>query len=198
MASWQTPDCRSDQPPHPIPAQGRARWSTPMTDRYLHHVTLTTGDSRRSYRSEVSREAVDLCSELLDDAIAQPKIHTVIPRVRPQCTMTATAEGRALIVTIWGPPTELRGSAPVRPPLVTMGVGVHSRSGAKLWSLLHSGREAELATDPDECPPEPWVGVRMEVGVALTPEATEWLGDLERCLGWAWVEADERRRERTS
>src|SRR5690606_32854111 len=104
------------------------------------------------------------------------------------CSMTATAEGRSLIATVWGPLTEIRNSAPMCLPLVTFGVAEHSRGGAKLWRMLHQAREPEVQTSPDNCPPEPWVAARMEVGIALLPEHAEWIGDFERCVGWAWLE----------
>lgn len=157
-----------------------------QAERYLNHVTLTTGDTRRSYRHEVSDEAIGLCRDLLDDALDQPQIHTVIPRTNG-CTMTATAHGRALIVTVWTPPVELRDSAPTRAPLVTFGVALDSKRGAKLWRLLHERYESQLATHIDECPAEPWVAARIEVGAAIMPEAMDWIGDFERCVAWAFL-----------
>jgi hypothetical protein len=163
--------------------------------RYLHHITLTTGYTRRSYRDEVEDDAVTTCRWLLDDALDQPQEHVRIPRVQPACTITATQERRALIVTIWGPPAELRGSAPQRPPLATFGVATHSRSGAKLWRVLHE-TECRLTTSVDQCPPEPWIAARIEIGAVLMPEAMEWMGDFERCIAHAWLERDETRKEK--
>lgn len=153
---------------------------------YLHHVTLNTAHSRKSYRHEVADDVVRACAELIERAIASPRERVAIPNT--DCTMTATAEGRALVITVWGPLTEIRNSAPMCLPLVTFGVAEHSRGGAKLWRMLHQAREPEVQTSPDNCPPEPWVAARMEVGIALLPEHAEWIGDFERCVGWAWLE----------
>lgn len=159
-----------------------------MTNRYLHHVTLTTAHSRRSYRHEVENDTLRVCAELIERAIEDPREHVVIPAT--DCTMTATAESRALIATVWGPVTEIRNSPPTRPPLVTFGVSDHSRAGSKLWRILHQAREPEVQTSPDNPPPTPWIGARLEIGIALMPEHAEWISDFEWCIGWAWLERD--------
>lgn len=155
-----------------------------MTSTYLYHVTLDTAHSRKSYRHEVSDDVVRTCAKLIERAIENPREHVEIPETT--CSMTATADGPSLIVTVWGPVTEIRNSPPMRPPLVTFGVA--ERSGANLWRLLHQAREANVQMSPDNCPPEPWVAARMEVGISIMPEHAEWLADFERCIGWAWIE----------
>lgn len=160
-------------------------------NRYLHHVTLTTGHSRRSYRDEVDDEAVAVCRRILDDALAAPRRHVEIPACYG-CTLTATAEGGALIATVWGPPTEVRTLGLERPPLVTFGVAERSRHGVKLWRVLHQAQGANVQTSPEQRPPEPWVAARIEIGIALLGDQAEVImpiiGDLERCLAWAWIE----------
>lgn len=153
---------------------------------YLHHVTLNTAHSRKSYRHEVADDVVRACAELIERAIASPREYIEIPATN--CSMTATAEGRSLIATVWGPVTVARNAPAMRPPLVTLGVAEHSRSGAKLWRMLHQAREASVQTSPDNPPPEPWVAARMEVGISLMPEHAEWIADFERCVGWAWLD----------
>jgi hypothetical protein len=167
-----------------------ARCSAPLCGRYLHHVTITTGDARRSYREEVAEEALEAARDLLDDALGNPEIHTPIPGL--PCTLTASAEGRALIATVWSAPVEVCGTGPMRAALITIGIATHSRSGARLWRLLHQARRPECVTDPDHVPTEPWVAARLEAGVALLAEEMPAImmavADLERCLGWAWIE----------
>lgn len=159
--------------------------------RYLHHVTLTTGHSRRSYRDEVDDDVVEICSSILDDALADPRRHVEIPACYG-CTLTATAEGGALIVTVWGPPTEVRTLGLQRPPLATFGVAERSRHGARLWRVLHQAQGANVQTSPEQRPPEPWVAARIEIGIVMLGDQAEVImpiiGDLERCLAWAWIE----------
>jgi len=164
-----------------------------MNNRYLNHITLTTGDTRRSYRDEVSADAIDACQDLLDDALDQPEIHAVIPGIEPKCTLTAAVASGALIATVWSSPVELKGQSPQRAPLATIGVATRSTSGAKLWSVLHQMRP-ELKTFGQAPPGAPWVAARLEIGIALMPEAAHWLGDFERCLGHAWLESAEAKR----
>lgn len=37
-------------------------------------------------------------------------------------------------------------------------------------------------------PALPWCAVRIEIGMAVHPQPADWLGDLERCLAWGWIE----------
>lgn len=152
--------------------------------RYLQHVTLDTGHVRRSPRSEVEAETIPAVSRLLSLALAGDEAW--IPAVEPRCRLTAAASGRCLVATVWGP-----DAGEQRVPLATLGVAGRSTCGSRLWRRLHDGRPAEmpaLKTDAARVPPEPWCAVRLEPGLALHPEAAEWLGDLERCLAWAWLE----------
>lgn len=157
---------------------------------WLEHVTLNTAHSRRSYAGEVSDEALAVARDLLADALSEPRREVDIPAL-DGCRLSATADGPLLIATVWGPPTELRGSGPVRPPLVTYGVALRSKPGARLWRILHQAQGTTVETDPDAQPPAPWVAARIEVGIALLAEAMPdlmaGLGDFGRVLGWAWV-----------
>lgn len=156
----------------------------------IEHVTLNTGHSRRSYADEVSEEALTVARELLADALSASRREVEIPALAG-CRLSATADGPLLIATVWGPPTELRGSGPVRPPLVTYGVALRAKPGARLWRMLHQAQGAALETDPDVQPPAPWVAARIEVGVALLMEAMPDLmmdlADFGRVLAWAWA-----------
>lgn len=158
-------------------------------ERYIEHVTLTTGHTRRSPRSEVSDEVVAMLRPLLDRALRGE--HVAIPGAVPACTMTGGVHGRCCAVTVWSQDPVSGGTARPQPvPIATVGVAEHSRCGAYLWRHLHETAQPpqQLATRPDQVPPEPWCAARLEVGAALVPEAMEWLGDLERCIAWTWLE----------
>ena len=150
-------------------------------DRYIAHVTLQSGDIRRSPRSEVADHIVALCTELASSAAVFGEAK--IPKLTPRCTLRVTRTGRCSIATIYGPQEA---------PLLTIGVAGHSKCGGKLWRLLHEGRD-DLATDPTRVPGEPWCAARIEAGVAtLSGSALERLmpalADLGRCLAWALLE----------
>lgn len=152
--------------------------------RYLIHITLDTGHSRRSPRGEVDDAAIAAVQDGLTRALARPGAEVAVPGM-DGWAYSATAQGRALIVTVW------RRIAELKAPVVTFGVAAHSRAGAGLWRVLHQPRggiATPYATSPDRVPPEPWVAARMEAGVALVdPEALTWIADFERVVGWAWI-----------
>jgi len=151
-----------------------------VTERYIHHVTLSTGDVRRSPRSEVSDAAIGTAARMLADA--RYGAHVSISEyadVEPAgCTLWLADTTRCPTLVVYGPGD---GAA-----LVMIGIATRSRCGAPLWRRLHAAAYT-LATDPDRCPAEPWCAARLEIGLALYPEAAHWLGDLERCLAWAWI-----------
>lgn len=156
--------------------------------RYVEHVTLATGHTRRSPRSEVADGVVQAMAFGLRRAVTGDRID--VPYVDdPPCTMTATGEGRCLIATVWGPEYE---GQPV--PLVTIGVATHARCGGPAWRLLHDHALLPSQTDRDRQPPVPWCAARLEPGVALHPSVAGWIGDYERCLAWAWIEVVSERR----
>ena len=154
-----------------------------MTDRYLHHVTLTTGHVRRSPRSEVGAGVVERLTPYMLDAIREREIPVALP-APPGYSMTAWAPGgRCLVVTLWHAATQL---------ILTTGVAAHSRCGARLWPMLHQP-QYELATDAATVPAEPWCADRIEPAALLHREALEWTGDWSRCIAWAWIEHVETR-----
>jgi hypothetical protein len=151
--------------------------------RYIHHVTLTTGDTRRSYRSEVADVAIAALHDMLARAL-ETDDRVSIPG-REHYGLFARAEGRCMMGQVWSP--EPRSMA-----LVVLGVAGISRCGIRLWRLLHE-TTLPLATSPEKQPQAPWVAARLEYGAPHDLPAMEWLGDFERCLAWAWLQRVEGR-----
>jgi hypothetical protein len=148
---------------------------------FIKHVTLTTGHSRRSLAGEVAPEAVAVCRDLIRRITAGDVSESVrILAVGPY-SLAGRKSGRCLVATVYadGPSSE---------SVCTIGVAAHSRCGAKLWRELHRWGQAPVVTDPDRCPPEPWVAAALDAGITRHPDALQWLGDFERCLAWAWME----------
>jgi hypothetical protein len=79
---------------------------------------------------------------------------------------------------------------PRRAPLVTIGTVVHQDESQLLWNLLHKPAQGmlPLATQGGQPPTVPWCAARLEIGITLHPLPTEWLGDFERCIAWAWMD----------
>ncbi len=151
---------------------------------YIQHLTLSTGHARRIEAGEVSGEVLARVSPWLA-ALAESGGHMPLPVAGlAEYTGLATVVDGALIVTISGPP-DAAGRAP---PLVSMGVARRSRHGAALWPLL-TGPVMPPTAPGLRKPDAPWCGVALWPTLALYPQATEWLGDLERCIAWAWCTA---------
>ena len=89
--------------------------------RHLEHVTLNTGHTRRSPRSEAADEVVRGLAAGLDRAIAT-KAREPTPGFA-LFSYSVTALGGAAMVTLW------REAAPV----VTFGVAADAKDSAKLW-----------------------------------------------------------------
>ena len=154
---------------------------------YLHHVTLTTGHSRRSYRHEVADAAVAEGRRLIAEAVGGSGDATLAGEAA-HCRLKVSVDGHQLLATVLGPtgPT-----LPDRPcagevtPLVTFGAVRRSRAAPRLWEQLAALAGVALP----ERPPAPWCAVVLHPGLSLHPDATDWLGDLERIVAWAWIES---------
>lgn len=150
-------------------------------DRYIRHVTLTTGHARDCYRSEVTDDAIALCAGLIATFAAGKVSEPVaIPRVGPY-SISGRGGGKCMVASVWsnGPPSEL---------VVSIGVAEHERCGATIWRTLHQVSQLPPATDVERQPRAPWCGVLLEPAIMHHMDAMEWLGDFERCLAWAWIE----------
>jgi len=147
--------------------------------RHIHHLTITTGHSRRSWRHEIEPDVLALTRELLVRGLEAGRVD--VPAETAGHWMRVTRSGRCLLVTV------MHGEDL---PLVTFGVAAHSRGGAQLWRLLCEGAitTAGHRLDPDRPPQEPWCAARLEPGIGYMLGSAEWLGDFERCLAWAWLD----------
>ena len=146
--------------------------------RHLEHVTLNTGHTRRSPRSEAADEVVRGLAVGLDRAIATKAREPISGFAL--FSYSVTALGRAAMVTLW------REAAPV----VTFGVVADAKDSAKLWRTpCIKAARASTRRNPERPPAAPWLGVRMEAGAASTPpDDLLWLANFERCLAWTFIE----------
>lgn len=159
-----------------------------MTDRYINHVTITTGDTRRSYRDEVADDVVEwISATLLPESLAEHDAGDLGPAIPSTgLHLTAMSGGRCgLVASVISPVEE--SDRPFVPVLV-FGVAAESRCAAKIWDLLHMPG-SYYVTDPHTPPASPWCAARLEPAAStLGRHALMMLGDFERCLAWAWLE----------
>jgi hypothetical protein len=143
----------------------------------LEHVTLDTGHTRPSPRSEAADEVVRGLAAGLDRAIAA-KAREPVPGFA-LFSYSVTVRGGAAIFTLW------REAAPI----VTFGVAANAKDSAKLSRLLHQGGAGKHASNPERPPAAPLIGARMEAGAASTPhDDLLWIAKFERSLSWAFIE----------
>lgn len=155
--------------------------------QHIHHLTITTGHTRRSLRDEIDPAVRPGIARLLADGLAAGRVDLTMVHP-PGHWLRLTPNGKCLAVTV------MHGDDL---PLVTFGVASHSRCGARLWRMLTAGAlvtEGGRHLSPARAPQEPWCAARLEPGLAYMPDSAAWLGDLERCIAWAWLDHLETRR----
>lgn len=157
---------------------------------YIQHLTLTTGHLRRSPRSEVDGETLARIGPWLAAAVDDSRAMPLPVSELADYTALAKVFDGSLLVTISGPPPTAGPMAGRAPPLVTLGVAQRSRHGAALWPLL-TGPTMPAVKPGLKRPGEPWCAVALHPTIMMYPGAMEWIGDLERCIAWAWIERAE-------
>lgn len=150
--------------------------------QYIHHVTLNTGEVRRSPRGEVDDETISALKPMVVKMLAGGK--PGIPNT--DYFINGAGDGNSLVVTIW---------ADDETPVVTIAVVLHSKRGAGLWRMMHDKHKGlALKTLPDDYPPAPWLAARFDPGFYLYNDTWDWLGDFERCLAWTFYEIKNKKR----
>lgn len=155
---------------------------------YIIHITLSTGHTRNSPREEVGDDILRLLVPWLNGLTQQPGQRAPLPVPDlAHYSASATVDAGALLATIWGPRGPYlpgRAHDGEADPLVTLGVAQRSRHGGDLWAMM----VAQFGVAPGlKRPAEPWCAIALHAGLMAHPQTAEWLGDLERCIAWAWV-----------
>lgn len=143
------------------------------------HYTINTGHSRQSPRSEVADEIIAICQKMLT-----PGEHK-LPN-DPRYTLTVPACQHSWAATV------RRGKDY---PIVIFGVADTEEAAQEIWPQLEgmylritdSGPFARANFAAPRMPDTlPWC-----CAVTIMPDqAMEWLGDLERCMAWAWLDGN--------
>lgn len=160
-----------------------SRCYMPNRERFLMHVTLTSGDLRRSPLSEVSPDTIAILGPLIEQALCGQ--HALIPG-QPSYTMTGGASSRCAMITLWRIVPDTTGE---RIPVLHVGIAGHSRCGAALWRRMHelAGTRLPIVASPDHQPVTPWCADLLDIGIALDPQITGWTGDWSRCVAWTYL-----------
>lgn len=155
--------------------------------KYLNHLTLSTGHTRRSERAEVSGETLARVGPWLAALVESGQPAPLPVSGLADYSGHASVFDGALVVTISGAALADGPMAGKPPPLVTVGVARRSRHSAALWPLM-TGPVMPKAKPGLQGPAAPWCAAAIWPTLALYPDAVSWLGDLERCIAWAWIE----------
>ena len=148
--------------------------------QYLNHIVLSTGHTRRSYRSEVTDDVISMLRPVVLALRQDQRPNLSIP----DYWINGPAMGHACVIwTIW----HSDGS-----PIATIGLANRSRCGAQIWRALHEMETPDkIATHPGDVPAAPWLAVRLHIGASMHLDCMEWLGDFQRCFAWAWIESED-------
>lgn len=144
----------------------------------LTHVTLTTGHTAYTSRSEVPESHIKQMADLIQSASVERIpgadanwLQLKIPFDKSYTAMLSM-DGTNLLTTLMH-----RACGPV----LTFGTALRSDEGTKLWDLLGGAGDQ---------PPVPWCAVQFEPGMFLVtlscPEDLGWFGSFERDLAWGW------------
>lgn len=133
----------------------------------LCHYTISSGHARQSPRTEVADDVLELLRPLLASGDHE------IPGL-PDYRLRVTASDDVFAATVFR--LTRRGPA----PLVTMMV-CGTENGLAI-ALRSTGCKPAVPLSL------PCALVDVHETIALDTSATEWLGDFERCLAWAWLE----------
>ena len=156
-------------------------------DLHIQHLTMASGHLSTIASGDVSGETLARVRPWLG-ALAACGASMPLPLsgLQGYVGLAAVLDGAALF-TVSGPP--IGGKAP---PLVTLGVATTAAQGELLWPLL-TGPVMPASKRGLKCPAAPWCAAVIWPTLALHPGAAAWLGDLERCIAWAWVTRPGRR-----
>lgn len=145
---------------------------------YLNHITLSTGHTRRSDRSDVTDETIKALGPWLNAVIAHQDDYPMPGPlgVRDGFVMSASALHGGLVCHVG----QLDSG-----PLVSFGVATRSRQSGELWAWMCAqyGSRAALTS-----PGTPWCAVALRPAFSAQHGASAWLGDFERCVAWTWLE----------
>ena len=171
--------------------------TSPGTIDYCDHITLNTGEIRRLFPTEVSREERDSLLPYVKRAAAG--LHTEVPicvdlpgdTAVGVLALRGSVSGPCLALTVYGT-TYLAGmplEAAKCQPIVTIAVSPGGSEGADLWGALSADRSGMVATERAR-PETPWCASKLFLeGSESFFNALPTIAGLVRCIAWVWYDA---------
>lgn len=151
-------------------------------DRWIEHVTLTSGHSRRSLATEISPQALAVARSVIRHLPDDPAASIPLPGPLNRYRIGGPRHGKCITLHIC--------PADAPEPVVSMAIAAHSICGSQAWRELHRYCDEwrlPYRTDPESCPSEPWVAALLDTAAPEHEEALPIIADFERCLAWAWL-----------
>lgn len=161
---------------------------------YIRHITLSTGHTSSVEQDDVSGETLARVAPWLSALVESGAAMAIPASTLSGYTAQAVVVEGALVLTVSGPALTSGPMAGKAPPIVTIGVARRSRHGSALWPLM-TGPVMPPAKAGLSRPAEPWAAAAIWPTAAGYPDAMEWLGDFERCVAWAWCNAERDQRK---
>lgn len=147
--------------------------------KYLNHVTLSTGHTRRSPRTEVGDDVIRAFSPWLKKSLAFD---------RPALLPGPLGARDGFAATMWVDKGAFRCTVldDANVETFTFGIAARSRQSGELWASM----AAQYGTpQPMATPGASWCAVALLRGYAKQHGVSAWAGDFERCLAWTWIDS---------
>ena len=154
---------------------------------YLNHITLSSGHIARTQRSDVAPQVTQLLAGWLPGIVDSGQIHAIPVPALSHFGVQAFVHDGALVVTVSapvGPHAQGKPHTGQTMPLVTFGVVQRSRQGGALWNTLTNAFDVSKGLKQ---PDTPYCAVAIHPRLLAYTGPTDWLGDFERSIAWAWI-----------
>ena len=135
--------------------------------KYINHVTLNTGHTRKSYPNEVDRELYFILKRILNDSF-QPEGAKLFDAY----ILKGTPLESGAIFTLYKD-----GKIPILTTAATR------NQNSELWKMLLETSTITINKKLAE-PIAPYIVDRIEIGLVFDLQASSWTGDMSKCLGW--------------
>src|SRR5690625_3088328 len=135
---------------------------------YINHVTLNTGNCRKTYANEIDRGIYFRLNRMIKESTVGDGVEVY----RGYRLKTTMGDGGAIATII-----SINSGIPV----ITSAC---SKMDHEAWHVLHDRGDMTLKTDKDDPPEPPYIIDYLEVGAAMHLDAMIWTGDFARCFGW--------------
>ena len=158
--------------------------------KYLNHISINTGHSRRSFLSEVDPWFLGQLRPVVAQAEREGTAELPTPNGLMQLRCLQVPGIKPTECPVW----TLIALEHENAPLVIMGLCERSRHSLALWRALWDMKGALPHKTLRDQPPAPgWLAVLPYLHILVplygagADSPAHWLGDFERCIAWAWL-----------